>query len=361
MDRRIRIAGIAAALAFSVWVLTSPTDTIPIPIPEPPTGGPDDTAIVLASNLERPRDIAIYGDDVYLAEREGRIWLIRADAMIHVGTLRTIEDFDAGLMGITVHPEFDENGMLYVYLTHADGETVQNRIMEIHVIDDRIYSAEVILDGIPASRFANGGAIAFGPDHMLYVGTGTPSEASHLPQDPESLAGKILRIKPDGTIPDDNPTPDSPIYSMGHRSVSGMAWDVSGTMYAIEAGPDKNDEINVIVGGGNYGWPDVQCAGGGYVDAILCYDPAIEPGGIIFSSGTSATPGYMIVSSLRAASLFEVDADEGLHTQKVILGGVGRIRDVEQSADGILYVITSNTDGKGFASDTDDILLMIRE
>lgn len=358
MDNRIRIAAVGAAIAFSVWVLTSPSN--PLPIPEPPTGGPDDSVTVVAQNLERPRDIAVYQNEIFLIEREGRIKLVRDGVMLEnvVATLRPAEDFDAGLLGIAVHPTYDTNGLLYVYITYQEEGMPYNRIMEVRVVDDRLVDAKTILEGIPGSRFANGGAIEFGPDGMLYVGTGTPSESSHLPQDTESLAGKILRINSDGTIPADNPFGDSAVYSIGHRSIKGLAWDVNGIMYAIESGPDKNDEINRIEAGGNYGWPYEEC-GGEYIDAILCYDPAIEPGGIIFASGTSS-PGYLVISSLRSSSLFEVDIQEGLASQKAIFGGVGRIRDVAESSDGILYVITSNTDGKGFPSETDDMLLMIR-
>lgn len=359
MDNRIRIVAICAAVAFSIWVLTSPSN--PVPIPEPLTGGPDDSVMIVAQNLERPRDIATHQDEIFLVEREGRIKLVRDGVVLEnpVATLRPAEDFDAGLLGIAVHPLYDTNGLLYVYITYREENMPYNRIMEIQVVNDRLVDAKTVLEGIPGSRFTNGGAIEFGPDGMLYIGTGTPSESSHLPQDIESLAGKILRINSDGTIPSDNPFDDSMVYSIGHRSVKGLAWDVNGAMYAIESGPDKNDEINRIEAGGNYGWPYEECSGE-YLDAILCYDPAIEPGGIIFASGVSTSPGYLVISSLRTSSLFEVDIQEGLSSQKTILGGVGRIRDVAESSDGILYVITSNTDGKGFPSETDDMLLMIR-
>lgn len=359
MDNRIRIAAICAAVAFSIWVLTSPSN--PLPIPEPLTGGPNDSVIIVAQNLERPRDIAAHQDEIFLVEREGRIKLVREGVVLEntVATLRPAEDFDAGLLGIAVHPLYDTNGLLYVYITYREDNMPYNRIMEIRVVDDRLADAKTLLEGIPGSRFTNGGAIEFGPDGMLYIGTGTPSESSHLPQDIESLAGKILRINSNGTIPPDNPFDNSVVYSIGHRSVKGLAWDVNGIMYAIESGPDKNDEINRIEAGENYGWPYEECSGE-YRDAILCYDPAIEPGGIIFASGASTSPGYLVISSLRTSSLFEVDIQEGLSSQKIILGGVGRIRDVAESSDGILYVITSNTDGKGFPGETDDMLLMIR-
>lgn len=358
VDKRLRIAGIGAAVAFSVWVLTSPSD--PLPLPPPPTGGPDGRVEVVADNLERPRHLAVSGDDVFVTEREGRVRLVRDGAMLEepVAVLRAVEDFDSGLTGIAAHPGYGSNGLLYVYLTYQEGGAIYNRIMEILVEDDRLVDARTILEGIPASRFANGGVLKFGPDGMLYVGTGTPSEASHLPQDVESLAGKILRMHPDGSIPSDNPFPGSPVYSLGHRSPRGMDWDASGQLYVVEAGPEKNDEINRIVPGGNYGWPESEC-GGEHLGALVCYDPAIEPGGMVFSAGAAAGEGNAVLASLRAAGLFELDVDEGLPSQTTLLGGVGRIRDVVQAPDGALYVITSNTDGKGFPAENDDLLLRV--
>ena len=360
MDKRLRIAAIGAAVAFSVWVLTSPSD--PITIPAPPTGGVDDAVVVVAQNLDKPRHMDVHGDVVFVTEREGRLRISQGGVWQDdpAATLRPAEAFDAGLTGVAVHPNYGENGLVYVYISYAESETLYNRIMEIRITDGKLSDAVTILDGIPGSQFTNGGVMEFGPDGMLYVGTGTPSDASHLPQDMDSLAGKILRMMPDGSIPDDNPFPDSLVYSVGHRNPQGIAWNSDNHMYIIEAGPEKNDEINRIVPGGNYGWPIVQCSGGGYIDATICYDPAIEPGGMVFSQGVVATPGYLVVASMRTSSLFEIDPQEGLATQKVILGGLGRIRDVAQDQNGTLYVITSNTDGKGFPAEMDDILVRMQ-
>ena len=360
MDKKLRIAGIVGALAFSAWVLTSPSD--PIPIPAPPVGGPEGNVVILAESLERPRNIAISGDSIFVTEREGRIRLVQNGTLLEepVAVLRSVEDFDIGLTGIAAHPDYASNGLLYAYISYRQDGTLYNRIMMITVVDDKLQDAVSILEGIPGSRFANGGIMKFGPDRMLYVGTGTPSESSHLPQDPNSLAGKILRINDDGTIPQDNPDPNSPVYSLGHRNLRGMDWDGGGNLYAVEEGPEKNDEINRITRGGNHGWPDSQCRGPGQVNATICYDPAIEPGGMLFSAGGAAAPGHVVLASLRGAGLLEVDLEEGVSSQKILLSGLGRIRDVAQDNDGILYVITSNTDGKGFPAETDDLLLMVR-
>jgi len=141
-----------------------------------------------------------------------------------------------------------------------------------------------------------------------------------------------------------------------------MAWDVSGNLFVTEMGPTKNDEINLITSGKNYGWPIQECSGNvNFVDAVKCYDPSIEPGGIVFYSGDKlAFDNNLIMATLRGAHVFEIEiTEDGITSQKSILSGLGRIRDVNEGPNGYLYVITSNTDGKGFPDSTDDKLVRI--
>ncbi len=361
MDKRIQIAAVAGAVIFSVLVLTSPSD--PIPIPTPSSGPESDSVSIIAQNLDQPRAMAVHGDRVFVTEKEGRVRVVQNGTLLDapLAVLRPAEAFDAGLLGIALHPDFAENHFIYVFLTYAEDGELRNRIMRITESQNRLQNATTILEGIPGSPFTNGGFLKFGPDGKLYVGTGTPFDASHLPQDPDSLAGKILRINDDGSIPEDNPFADSPVYSLGHRNPQGMAWDDEGRMFAAEFGPEKNDEINLILAGANYGWPEHECAGDSqFRGAALCYDPSIEPGGIMFYSGSLIDLEHQFVmASLRASNLYQLDLEEGLSSQKSILSGIGRIRDAVQGEDGSIYVITSNTDGKGFADGTDDKLLRV--
>ena len=203
------------------------------------------------------------------------------------------------------------------------------------------------------------GIIKFGPDGKLYVGTGSVSESSHGSQDIQSLEGKILRLNDDGTIPDDNPFSDSPIFSFGHMNPKGLGWDNGGNLFVTEMGPSKNDEINLVQSGGNYGWPEQECSGNEeFIDPIICYDPAIEPGGIVFYYGDKIKlDNPLVLASLRASQLFNLEIDdEEVKSQTSILSGIGRIRDVAVGTDGHLYLITSNTDGKGFPDASDDKL-----
>ena len=361
MDKKIQIAVIVVAIVFSVLVLTSPTN--PIPLPEPNSNSKSDFVTILAKNLDKPRAIAVSNDRIFVTEKDGMIRVIQNNTLLDspLATLRTADVFDGGLLGITLHPNFSNNHNLYVFLTYNEDGNLWNKILRITEYKNKLVDAETILDKIPGSSFTNGGFIKFGPDEKLYVGTGTVSDASHLPQDLDSLSGKILRLNDDGSIPDDNPFSDSPVYSLGHRNPQGMTWDDEGNLFVAEFGPEKNDEINLIQAGKNYGWPEQQCSGNeDFQDAVLCYDPSIEPGGILFYSGDVLDfESSFVMASMRAANLYQLDFEEGLSSQKSILSGIGRVRDVVEGQDGSLYVITSNTDGKGFPDSMDDKLLRI--
>jgi len=362
VDKKLRIAAIIGALAFSAFILTSPSD--PVPIPEPSSfESANDSVKILAENLDSPRSIAISENRIFVTEKDGMIRVIQDDALLEepLATLRPAVTFDGGLSGIALHPNFSENHFLYVYLTYDENGKLWNKILQIEESQNKLVDAKTILDKIPGSAFTNGGFLKFGPDDKLYVGTGTVSDSSHLPQDIDSLSGKILRLNDDGSIPDDNPFPNSYVYSLGHRNPQGMTWDDSGKMYLAEIGPEKNDEINRIIAGKNYGWPEQECSGNEkFENAIMCYDPSIEPAGILYYSGDKIDLDEpFIMASLRATNLYQLDFEKGLNSQKTILSGMGRVRDVAQGQDGSLYVITSNTDGKGFPDSMDDKLLRI--
>ena len=361
MNKKIQIIAIVGAIIFSVLVLTSPSD--PIPLPKPTLNSQNDFVTILAKNLDKPRAIAVSDNRVFVTEKDGFIRVIEDGNLLEspLAAFRPANVFDGGLLGIALHPNFSNNHYIYVFLTYEEDGDLWNKILRITEWENKLQDAETIFDKIPGSSFTNGGFIKFGPDRKLYVGTGTVSDASHLPQDLNSLSGKILRLNDDGTIPDDNPFLDSPVYSLGHRNPQGMTWDDDGNLFVAEFGPEKNDEINIIQAGKNYGWPEQQCIGDEHFEAaILCYDPSIEPGGILFYSGDKLDFEFpFIMASMRSANLYQVDFEQGLSSQKSILSGIGRVRDVVEGNDGSLYVITSNTDGKGFPDRMDDKLLRI--
>lgn len=360
MDKKFRIIGIIAAVAASVLILSSPSEPIPLPDPTASINGTGSVKIV-ATNLEKPRSMTSFEDRIFLTEKIGRIRVVENNTLLPqpLATLRTANVFDGGLLGITIHPDFATNHFLYVYYTYVEEGNLWNKILKITESQNRLEDAQTIFDKIPGSRYSNGGVLKFGPDGKLYVGTGSVSDDLHLSQDMDSLAGKILRINDDGTIPSDNPFSNSPVYALGFRNPQGLTWDDKGNLIVSDMGPTKSDEIDIVQAGDNFGWPEQECHGQ-FKDSIICYDPAIEPGGIVFYSGNKLPfNGKLIIASMRASNLFEVDLDKGLASQKSILSGLGRIRDVHQDAFGNLYVLTSNTDGKGFPDDQDDKLVRI--
>jgi glucose/arabinose dehydrogenase len=363
VDKKIRIAAIIGALAFSVIILTSPSAPPPIPPPTFNETG-NESIEILATNLKKPWALEIVDQRIFITEKGGNIRVFHSDILddTSLAIFRTAEVFGGGLLGIVAHPEFETNHFLYVYYTYVEDGKLWNKILRIKEFENKLQDSQTILDKIPGSEFSNGGVLKFGPDGKLYVGTGAGLDSSHASQDMESLAGKILRLNDDGTFPKDNPFSNSPVYSIGHSNPQGIAWDESANLYVTELGPSKNDEINLIIPGKNYGWPEQQCSGDKkFEDSMACYDPSIEPGGIIFYSGDKLDfQNNMIMAALGPQKLDQLEINEnGLISQHSIMSGLGRIRDIAEGPDGYLYLITSNTDGRAFPDSDDDKLVRI--
>jgi len=241
VDKKIQIIAVIAVVTFSVFVLTSPSDPIPLPLPLSTSNSESASVSILAINLDKPRAIAISGDRIFVTEKDGLIRVIQDNSLLEspLAVFRSVNVFDGGLLGIALHPNFSNNHYIYVFLTYEEDGNLWNKILRITESKNKLQDAETVFDKIPGSRFTNGGFLKFGPDGKLYVGTGTVSDSSHLPQDLDSLSGKILRLNDDDTIPDDNPFSDSPVYSLGHRNPQGMTWDDNGNMFVAEFGPEK--------------------------------------------------------------------------------------------------------------------------
>jgi glucose/arabinose dehydrogenase len=253
---------------------------------------------------------------------------------------------EGGLLGLAVAADHEQTGWVYAYHTAAD----DNRIVRFKL--DGAGDPEVIFDGISKANIHNGGRIAFGPDGMLYVGTGDAGTGS-ASQDPADTNGKILRLTPDGDPAPGNPTEGSPVWSLGHRNVQGLAWDASGRMFGIEFGQNRLDEVNVIKPGGNYGWPEVEGTGGGqkYVDPIVTWRTADAS-----PSGAAVAGSTLYVAALRGERLWTVPVDGG-EPKAEFTGRYGRLRSVAVAPDGALWLTTSNTDRDRQLRDGDDRIL----
>ncbi len=362
MDKKIRIIGIVAAVIASIIILTSPSNPVAIPKPTSTQAGTDSVQVI-ATNLQKPWSLDFSEDKIFFTEKIGNIRVIDAGILAKepVANLTVADVTDGGLLGITLHPDFAKNHFLYVFYTYQEGEFFWNKVLRMTESNNKITDTQIILDKIPGAQFDDGGVIKFGPDKKLYIGTGDATNKSSS-QDVHSLAGKILRLNDDGSIPTDNPLVNSPVFSYGHRNPQGLTWDDQGNLYETEQGPTNNDEINLIKPGHNYGWPDQECSGSEqYVSALICYNPSIEPGGIVYyHSDKLDLKNSLILATLRGTNLYQLTMGNGTITsQKIILDGLGRIRDVNMGPDGYLYIITGNTDGRGFPDNTDDKLLRI--
>jgi len=289
-----------------------------------------------------------------VSERDtGRIVRIAEDGSQAEATRidQAAPDGEGGLLGIAVDPT---GTWLYAYVTTAE----DNRVIRMP-LEDLGGTREDIVTGIPKAGIHNGGRIAFGPDGMLYVATGDAGQPE-LAQDPASLAGKILRIDPEGAVPEGNPVTDSPVWSLGHRNVQGLAFDAEGRLWATEFGSKDADELNLIEPGANYGWPAVEGTGGdpAYVNPQAQWSPT----SLASPSGLAIVDDVAYVASLRGEVLWQVPlvGDRAATPIALDLGDLGRLRTVEALPDGSLWLMTSNTDGRGDPRDADDRILVLK-
>jgi glucose/arabinose dehydrogenase len=325
--------------------------------------------------LEVPWSLVFLSEEEALvSERPGRIRLLKGGKLSEApyANIEVVHRGEGGLMGLAVHPEFPREPYVYAMHTYEAAGVLYNRVVRLRHGGDRGSLERPIIEKIPGHRVHNGGRIAFGPDGMLYICTGDIWQAE-LAQDRNSLAGKILRLTPEGEIPPDNPFEGSPVYSLGHRNPQGLAWHPeTGVLFSSEHGPSGEfglrgkDIINVIQKGGNYGWPRVVGKAGvdPYIDPIIMWREATPPGGMAFWNGD------LFVSTLRSQALIRIGLEERNGTYEAVSierwfaedhssGSHGRLRDAAVGPDNRLYVLTTNRDGRGRARPGDDRILRI--
>jgi glucose/arabinose dehydrogenase len=369
MERERRLALVAIVVvtgaAVAIYLVAPSGTTLPIPEPGPGNNAGNNTGAgikVLAENLQVPWAIDIAPDGrVFFTERGGAIRIIDADGNLlpePAAYINVEQREESGLLGLALHPDFSRNHLLYIYHTYSNGSSILNKVMALREEGNKIVESRVIIDGIPGADRNDGGRIKFGPDGKLYIATGDARQPE-LAQNAASLAGKILRVNDDGTIPEDNPFDGSPVYSYGHRNIQGLAWHpVTGELYASEHGPEGNDEINLIRPNTNYGWPVEGCDSQQFEKPVICFNPALAPAGMTFAE--SDRLGYqndILLATLRAQHVRLIDLEAG--TESNVLTGFGRIRDVVEGPDGSLYVATSNRDGRAIPYPGDDKILRV--
>jgi glucose/arabinose dehydrogenase len=347
---------------------TTRTPTSTSPTSEPTTSAPTSTPTPtvepgpvvpaqfedVATGFEVPWGLAILSDgSALVSERDtGLIWSVSPTGeKTEIGEVPGVTPGgEGGLLGIAVAPDADDT--VYAYFTAAE----DNRVVRIPFRDGALGEPDVVIDGIPKAGNHNGGRITFGPDGMLYIGTGDASDPGRA-QDLESLGGKVLRLEPDGAVPADNPFDDSPIFSYGHRNVQGLAFDDDGNLWASEFGQNTWDELNVIRAGDNHGWPIVEGIANDdrFVDPVEQWSTdEASPSGIAYVRDT------VFMAALRGERLWQIPVRDGAAGTPAdfAVGEFGRLRHAAAAPDGSLWVLTSNT-FRGDPREGDDRILRV--
>jgi len=312
---------------------------------------------VVATGLVAPWGIDFLPDGTALVtERDTtKVLAIKDGSVRVVGRLGGVQpQGEAGLLGIAVSPTFAEDSLVYAYFTSP----VDNRVVRMEYDGRRLGAPEVILQGIPSGFIHDGGRLEFGPGGYLYVSTGETGSGP-LAQDRSSLAGKILRITSDGDAAPGNPIPGSPVWTMGHRNVQGLAFDDAGRLWASEFGANTWDELNQINRGRNYGWPLVEGKG----DLEEYRNPFAQwKTSEASPSGLAYLDGSLWMASLRGERLWRIPVNQNgtiEQPEDYFVGDYGRLRTVVAAPSGNLWLATSNRDGRGNPGPHDDQILEV--
>ncbi|NJR62564.1 MAG: PQQ-dependent sugar dehydrogenase [Cyanobacteria bacterium CRU_2_1] len=331
----------------------------------------------VVTGLDVPWGIAFLPNGgMLVSERSGQVRLVQNNTLSPeaIATIDVSDQGEGGLLGIATHPDFANNRFFYVYFTANANGTAVNRVERWQLSQDGLRATRdrTIVDNIPVAQFHNGGRIRFGPDGMLYIGTGDARDPD-LSQNVNSLAGKILRVTPEGQVPDDNPFPGNPAYILGIRNTQGFDWVNTSTLWVSDHGPSGelgrsgHDRVSVVQAGDNMGWPTTyRCElQQGLVTPSIVWQQALPPGGAAIYTGNAIPEwkGSFIVAALRAEQLQRVviDPQSGQVQQHEVYlqGQQGRLREAIMGPDGELYVTTSNCDGRGSCPPEQDKILRI--
>ncbi|TFC04630.1 PQQ-dependent sugar dehydrogenase [Cryobacterium mannosilyticum] len=337
----------------------TPSRSVPpnaVLLPVHPVGDP----VVIASGLDAPWSILRLPAGTLISERDTA--LVRE--FLPDGSLRDAAKVpgvrpggEGGLLGLAFLADAAApggTGWVYAYFTAADDNEIVRMPLSGTPGGLGLGSAEPVLSGIPKAGNHDGGRLGFGPDGLLYATAGDAGNTANA-QDLGSLGGKILRMTPTGQVPAGNPF-GTLIYSFGHRNPQGIAWDSRGRLWASEFGQNTWDELNLIVPGGNYGWPVVEGAAGNpdYRDPAEQWRTSeASPSGLAIVNDT------LFLAALRGERIWRIDPSTG-ETSAWFVNSFGRLRDVVSGPDGTLWFVSNNTDGRGDPSPGDDRLYQVR-
>jgi aldose sugar dehydrogenase len=333
----------------------------------------------VADGLEVPWGFAFLPDgNLLFTERPGRVRIIE-NGKLRSEPIYKVPDVEpsgeSGLMDISLHPKFAENKFVYLaYAYRGDGKQVT--VVRFYYDGKTFLEPKTIVEGIPAAPNHAGTRARFGPDGKLYVSTGDSTDWN-LAQKTDTLAGKILRLNDDGTIPGDNPfaadknyRPE--IYTTGHRNPQGLAWTAEGLLFETEHGPSDfegkgsgADELNLVERSKNYGWAEIygMTKKDGMESPLLEYTPACAPGSLMVYKGDKfpAFKDNLFFGCLKGERIIRVilNGRNVVSQENLLEGKFGRIREMAQGPDGAIYFSTSNRDGRGSPADDDDKIMRI--
>lgn len=354
--------GTTPAPSTSAASTASPTSSAPsssAPSSSAPSSSAAQTALrigaptELVTGLTTPWGLRTIDDQTLLvSERDtGAIKIVRGGTATQIGEVAGVAArSEAGLLGIELSAD---KRALFVYLS----TTSDNRVLRYDFTGSAFSNPRVLIQGIPAAGFHNGGQVALGPDGHLYISTGDASNRQSA-QDRNSLAGKVLRIAVDGSIPSDNPFGNA-VWSLGHRNVQGLTFAPDGALWSAEFGDKSADELNLITKAGNYGWPEVE-GNDGQRAPFLAPKTIWEPTASSSPSSLAFAQGNVWVASLIGSTLFQVPITGAEAGEPVahFAGEFGRLRAVIAHRDGIVFG-TSNTDGRAAPRSGDDRLVYL--
>ncbi|MDQ5980995.1 MAG: aldose sugar dehydrogenase [Verrucomicrobiota bacterium] len=357
-------------LVIALLLACAPLTAAPTPFARLQLGQTTLEVATVAGDLVAPFDLA-WGPDnhLWLTQLEGKVWRFNPATGERTLVLdladRIFHRRSHGLLTLAFHPWFATAPYVYLHYvyqvpTRGAQEVVRSRVVRCRWDGARLGEPETIFDNIPGASYHNGSRLAFGPDGKLYVSTG---DAGDTPAslDPARLSGKILRLNPDGTIPADNPNPGSPVWTLGHRNVQGLAFAANGRIYLSDHGANNDDEINLLEPGRNYGWPTIE----GFIDRpheiaaakerrftepLRAWTPTIATAGLAYYDHAAIPEwrGHLLLANLKGRALRVLplnatgDAITGEHI--FLQERLGRIRQVCVSPTGDVYLLTSNTD-----------------
>ncbi|WP_293015855.1 PQQ-dependent sugar dehydrogenase, partial [Mongoliibacter sp.] len=329
----------------------------------------DDTVLEIseiAGDLEIPWDIE--------TAEKGKLWFTEVSGKVYRLDLQTLEKVlmlelpdvlakkSYGLLGMTVEPKRKTVFLHYTFAIPKEGmeEEVSSRVVSYQISQNSLINPKILIDSLPGATFHNGSRLVIGPDEKLYFSLGDVGKTS-LTQDKDFLGGKILRLNLDGSIPSDNPFPDNPVWAMGLRNTQGLVFGSKGHLYGSDHGPANDDEVNLLVKGGNYGWPDVH----GFADSdkeksfaerhktldpLFAWTPTIATAGLAYlkKGKIPEWDNTLLLASMKGRSIrvlhLSDDGKEITDEEIFLQKHFGRIRDIAVAENGDVFFSTSNRD-----------------